>query len=196
MLKNGLKNYSLYFVMIVIIALTAMFEPLSSKWLQFDRGLINEGEIWRLLSAHWVHASFNHSLSNALGVLLLAYFAGSSLNNLQGVALVLFASSFVGICLYFFSTDLNFYVGLSGAQHGFLLVAPFISKHYSTRMAIVIALVIVAKTACEQTPFYDDMAAFEFIGARVAVDSHLFGCIAGALFLSFWLCLNKLKKDS
>lgn len=181
--------------MVGVIALTALLEPISTQWLQFDRELIGHGEIWRFLSAHWVHASPNHSISNSLGVLLLAYLAGSSLNNRFGLILVVLTTSFVGLCLYLFSRDLNYYVGLSGAQHGLLLVAPFISKQYSLRMATVIGGVILAKTIWEQSPFYDDMAAFDLIGARVAVDSHLFGCIAGLLCL-FWMFYRQWHKRS
>lgn len=195
MFNHFFKNYALYFVMISVIALTALLEPDSTQWLQFDRELIGHGEIWRILSAHWVHASLNHSISNSLGVLLLAYLAGSSLNNQFGLILVAFTTGFVGLCLYLFSRDLNYYVGLSGAQHGLLLVAPFISRQYSLRMASVIGSVILAKTIWEQSSFYDDMAAFDLIGARVAVDSHLFGCIAGLLCL-LWVFYRQRHKSS
>lgn len=195
MLQFILKKYAIYLLILAIIATTAALEPLASKLLQFDRALIEQGQLWRLFSANWVHASLNHSMLNALGIVLLAYFAGAGLNNRHGLLLVLFASCFVGIGLYLCVPELSYYVGLSGAEHGFLIVAPFVSKHYSRRIAILIASVIWAKIIWEQTPWYNDMAEYDLIGARVETHAHLLGAIAGSLYLSLWLYLENRRQQ-
>ena len=69
-------------------------------------------------------------------------------------------------------------------MHGLLLVAPFISKYYSHRMAWLFATVIIAKVIWEQLPWYDDMAMYGYIGGRVETNSHLLGTVSGVLFLT------------
>lgn len=178
-----MRDYLLYIFLLATIVLLALAEPLSSQWLMFDRDAINEGQIWRLFSAHFVHLSPAHLLGNALGVVLLAYIAGRSLNNILGTLLLVWCVLVVGLGLYGYANYLQRYVGLSGVLHGLLLVAPFISTFYSRRIAICFLVVIVAKVAWEQSPFYDDMAMAGMIGGRVEANSHLLGVVAGLVFL-------------
>jgi rhomboid family GlyGly-CTERM serine protease len=178
-----MRNYVLYTLLLAIIALLSFAEPWSSQWLSFDRGAIDGGEWWRLFSAHFVHLSTFHMLGNALGVLLVAYVAGGSLNNGLGIVLLLWNVLVVGIGLYFYADYLQTYVGLSGVLHGLIIVAPFLSPFYSRGIAFGFLLLVVTKIAWEQSPFYDDMAMSGIIGGRVETNAHLLGGIAGLVFL-------------
>jgi len=178
-----LHRYSLYVSVMLVMLVLGLCQPWSSQYFQFDRVAIASGEVWRLFSASWVHLSTNHLLGNLAGMALVAYIAGSYLNNRLGIALLFWSTAFVGIGLYLWADNLQRYVGMSGALHGLLLVAPFVSGFYSRRMAWVFFVVIVTKTLWEQTPWYDDMALFGYIGGRVETRSHLLGMIAGVLFL-------------
>lgn len=179
-----------------LMAALGLLQPWSSDWLAFDRALIGSGhQWWRLFSANWVHLSDNHLLGNLLGMALFAYVAGRDLNNRLGVMLLLWGMLWVGCGLYLFADRLQHYVGMSGALHGFLLVAPFVSRYYSRRMAWLFLLVICCKTAWEQTAWYDDMALVGYIGGRVATQSHLMGTLSGISFLAMlrWLAPHYLR---
>jgi rhomboid family GlyGly-CTERM serine protease len=193
-----MRNYWLYLGLFSLVLLLAVVEPVSSNYLMFDRQLINSGEIWRLFSAHFVHLSNAHMLGNLLAVCLLGYIAGEYLNNVRGVLLLLWCVLVVGLGLYFFADHLQRYVGLSGVLHGLLLVAPFVSKFYSSRVALCFLFVIVLKVVWEQSGFYDDMAMAETIGGRVEARAHLFGMLAGLAYLLILTLKAKLqtKKDA
>ncbi|MFT7261849.1 MAG: rhomboid family GlyGly-CTERM serine protease [Glaciecola sp.] len=178
-----MRDYLLYIFLLATIVLLALAEPTSSQWLMFDRNAINEGQIWRLFSAHFVHLSPAHLFGNSLGVVLLAYIAGRSLNNLVGILLLTWCLLVVGVGLYVYADYLQRYVGLSGVLHGLLLVAPFTSTFYSRRIAACFLLVIVSKVVWEQSSFYDDMSMVGLIGGRVEANAHLLGAIAGLSFL-------------
>lgn len=178
-----MRDYLLYIFLLVTIVVFALAEPVSSHWLMFDRDAINNGQVWRLFSAHFVHLSMPHLLGNAMGVALLAYIAGRSLNNLVGISLLIWCVLVVGVGLYGYADYLQRYVGLSGVLHGLLLVAPFISPFYSRRMAMCFLLVIVSKVIWEQSSFYDDMAMAGLIGGRVEANAHMLGVLAGLFFL-------------
>lgn len=189
------RRYRLYLVVMSLMLVAQLLQPYSSQWLQFDRQLIDAGEWWRLLTANWVHLSGNHFIGNLLGMALFAYVAATDLNNRTGLLLILWCTLFVGTGLYFYADYLQRYVGMSGALHGLLLVAPFVSRHYSRNIALAFAVVIVGKTLWEQLPWYDDMALKGYIGGRVETNSHLMGTIAGLLFLSGICGYQKRKKD-
>ena len=182
--RNVTQRYGLYIASIILMLVLGLLEPWSSRWLEFDRSLINQGQWWRLFTASWVHLSDNHLLGNTAGMALFAYIAGPSLNNRLGIFLLAWCISVVGVGLYLYAGYLQRYVGMSGALHGLLLVAPFLSPYYSRRMAWLFLLVIVGKCLWEQSPFYNDMALLDYIGGRVETNSHLLGAISGIAFLA------------
>lgn len=189
-----MRDYLLYIFLLVTIVVFALAEPVSSHWLMFDRDAINNGQVWRLFSAHFVHLSMPHLLGNAMGVALLAYIAGRSLNNLVGISLLIWCVLVVGVGLYGYADYLQRYVGLSGVLHGLLLVAPFISPFYSRRIAMCFLLVIVSKVIWEQSSFYDDMAMAGLIGGRVEANAHMLGVLAGLFFLIIYY-VQRAKAD-
>lgn len=178
-----MRDYWLYIFLLAAIVLLALAEPISSHWLMFDREAIDNGQVWRLFSAHFVHLSTAHLLGNSMGVVLLGYISGRSLSNFLGVLLLAWCVAVVGIGLYVYADYLQRYVGLSGVLHGLILVAPCISPFYSRNIAGCFLLVVVSKVVWEMTPFYDDMAMSGVIGGRVETNAHLLGVIAGLVFL-------------
>lgn len=182
-----MRKYGIYLAIIVLIVLLRLLDPLSSEYLRFDRTLIDAGEIWRLFGAHLVHLSTIHMLGNLLAVCLVAYIAGESLNNLLGIFLFFWCSCVVGAGLYFFASDLSYYVGLSGVLHGLLIVSPFVSKFYSRKVALIFMFAIILKVIWEQSGFYDDMALASTIGGRVETRAHLFGVLSGLIFIALQL---------
>jgi len=178
-----MRDYLFYLLLLIIIVVLALYEPISSDWLMFDRAAIDKGQIWRLFSAHFVHLSVTHMFGNAMGIVLLAYIAGRYLNNSLGLLLLTWCMLVVGLGLYWYADYLQRYVGLSGILHGLLLVAPFVSKFYSRRIAGCFLVVIVSKVIWEQSSFYDDMAMVGIIGGRVETNAHLLGTLAGLVFL-------------
>jgi rhomboid family GlyGly-CTERM serine protease len=188
-----MRDYVLYLFLLVTIVLLMLAEPVSSQWLMFDRSAIDDGQLWRVLTAHFVHLSPMHLLGNAMGVILLGYIAGRSLSNALGVTLLVWCLLVVGLGLYVFADYLERYVGLSGVLHGLILVAPFVSPFYSRRIAACFLVLIVAKVLWEQSSFYDDMAMVGMIGGRVEANAHLLGTIAGLLFLLAYYLAGYVK---
>lgn len=189
-----MRNYILYSVIIFLVLFMSFMEPYSTQYFIFDRTLINEGEWWRLFTAHFLHLSNTHMIGNLLAVCLFAYIAGEYLNNLQGILLVAWCIAVVGLGLYMFANHLERYVGLSGVLHGLLIASPFISKFYSRTIAYCFLTVIIVKVGWEQSPFYDDMALVDTIGGRVEAKSHLMGVVAGLSYLFMWCTFRNSNK--
>lgn len=192
------RDYIIYLVLIALISVLASIESVwpISDILRFDREQLDQGQWWRLITANWMHLSFNHYLGNVAGVLLVAYIARGSLNNKMGAALILWSMLVVGAGLYGYADYLSYYVGLSGALHGILLAAPFASRAYGMSTCVMFAAFILGKVIWEQTSAYDDMALVEVIGGRVEVNSHLFGALAGLCFLPVIVYLNHQQSET
>lgn len=176
-----------YLVWIVLVIATLVIcvagEPLTDL-LRYDRAAIEQGQIWRLLSAHLTHLTLNHALLNLAALGLTAYVSDNRIPLLRQLYCWLWLFAFTGTMLYLISPDLSYYVGLSGALHGALIVAIAFSPHYSRLVRVVTLLVIAGKIVWEQSPFYDDMASAEFLGGRVETRAHLYGAIAGVIWIA------------
>ena len=98
-----MRGYFIYIILLAIGSLLLLLEPYSSEWLRFDREKIAVGEVWRLVTANYVHLSQTHALGNGLGVVLLGYIAGSAFNNKVGLVLLVWSSLVVGVGLYAFA---------------------------------------------------------------------------------------------
>ena len=155
----------------------------ATELLRFDRTAVEGGEWWRLLTAHFVHLSSGHLFLNIAALALAAYVASPS----TPLRLQLLAWGWLclvtGVGLLLFADDLYYYVGLSGALHGAMLVAIAPSPYYSLKVRLIVILVIVVKVIWEQTGFYDDMANAEMVGGRTEARSHMFGAIAGLIWI-------------
>lgn len=164
-------------IIFISILLLSFWNNWSVEHFGFDRAAIDSGEYWRLLGGHWVHLSPNHAWGNLAGLAMVAYISWNQFNWPALLSLLLTCALSVGAGLYGFAPDLNSYVGFSGILHGLLVVAPFVSQRYGNRFATVFAMVVVGKVLWEQTPWYDDMALYDWIGGRVETRSHLLGLI-------------------
>lgn len=94
-------------------ALAAFASPTLAAWLVYDRGLVLEGEVWRVVTGAWVHFSAGHLAWDALAFgaagLILEPRSRAGLG-----ALVLLATVLGGSALLAFAPGIEVAGGLSG----------------------------------------------------------------------------------
>ena len=103
----------------VILLLPPLVTPL-----QYDRAAIADGEVWRLLSGHWVHSSFDHFFWD-----VLAFGALGAACELRGrrrfLVCVVVAAIAISLAIWWVLPGMSVYRGLSGidsALFGLLFV--------------------------------------------------------------------------
>jgi rhomboid family GlyGly-CTERM serine protease len=146
--------------------------------MSFDREALRQGEAWRALSAHFVHLDLRHALANALGLLVSWTLFARDYAPWRWATIYLGAAVAVSAGIWFFSPEVEWYVGASGALHGVLAAGTLAHwRRGRHRDALFLTVLIVAKIAYEQR-----VGALPFAGAAdTIVDAHLYGALGGLL---------------
>jgi len=155
--------------------------------LAFNRQLIEQGEIWRLVTCHLSHLNTTHLLENLAGLLLISVLCGTQYSTLAWLGITLFSATLIGSALFLINTSVEWYLGLSGLLHGFLVVGSTMQLYRKESSAIAwgVLLATALKVMYEQK-FGPVPGSEQVMGGTVIVDSHLYGAIAG--FVSaLWL---------
>lgn len=164
----------------VMLAIMLGGEPAAAA-LRYEREAVLQGELWRLLSGHLVHADWAHLAWNVLGVLLVwVLFAGEyTVGGWLAVMLASTAATVLGFLLL--EPDLGWYVGLSGVLHG-LMAAGLVAWLHTRRdpLTIAVAAVFLAKLAWEHVHGPLPLTAGT-LAVPVIHEAHSYGAIGGTL---------------
>lgn len=171
-----------FMITLIVLLITTIFASLMNPLLRFDRGDIYEGEIWRLITGHFVHLGIYHALMNIIGLLLIPSIFPAAIDNKNLPKAILFIAVSISLALLTCSPQLDWYLGFSGVLHG--LFAFCIVLHLSSKMSIdwLILGALTFKVIYEQLPDYDANYLKDYIHAPVAVDAHLYGTLAGIIW--------------
>jgi len=144
--------------------------------LRYERTAVASGEWWRLLSGHFVHLGLEHTLLNALGLILMWALFARDFRPLAWLAILAATLAAIDLGLLRDST-VQWYVGSSGALHGVLAAGTVAHLKRGEFDGWVLALFLLAKLAYEQFVGALPLTA----GGAVVVGAHLYGALGGAL---------------
>ena len=148
--------------------------------LAWDRDALAAGQLWRLVTGHFVHLGWSHLLLNLAGLALVSWLVGKWFS--LGRWLLIGAVSIAAIDIGFWQVhvSLDTYVGLSGLLYGLLVAGLLAGVLERDREAIILAVFVIAKIAWEQ--FAGPMPGSEATtGGKVIVEAHLYGALGGLL---------------
>jgi len=186
-------NFNQYFgpLTILFFTLTAyVFNSQISEALVYDRLSVNNGEWWRIFSAHFIHTNGFHLLLNAIGVLILYGLHGHFYTIKLYFITFVFSGLTSALGVHFYSTHLEKYMGLSAVLHGLFVVGVIQEIKYKENLGKWLLLGLVLKLYYEQF-FGANSIVAELIHAQVAVNAHLWGSIGGSIVALFYLYRNK-----
>ncbi|PAJ70138.1 rhombosortase [Pseudoalteromonas sp. NBT06-2] len=177
-----------------LILISFSFASLSlNPLLEFDRSLIQEGQIWRILTGQFVHSNWYHLLLNCGGIILIWALHAEHTSPKRYTFNILFLALFCGLGLYKFYPQTHIYTGLSGLLHGVIIFGAIKDVNAGMKTGYLLFIGVWCKVLWEQYSGPNvDVGAL--INARVAIEAHLIGAIGGSLFLIEKL-LCKLKSS-
>ena len=178
--KDALRSWIIPIVVSLIAVGLQSAGPETRVALAWDRGALGAGEVWRLVSGHFVHLGWSHCALNVAGLLLVWTLVGRNLGARAWGIVALLSIVAIDAGLWLINTELDWYVGLSGLLHG-LLAAGLLS---GVLRRIVLAAFLVAKLGWEQFsgPLPGSVSS---TGGAVIVDAHFYGALGG--LLGAWL---------
>ncbi|RKZ39058.1 MAG: rhombosortase [Candidatus Parabeggiatoa sp. nov. 3] len=178
------KHNLRYFLLPCGIIAIAIFVQWMDIDIRYSRAGIENGEYWRLVTAHFVHLSWNHMWLNALSLLIIWELAAKSYR----FGWIIICGFGMSLGLWLFSPQVIWYVGLSGILHGLLAATAW------QRYPILLVLLMV-KLVWEQ--LYGALpATANLTGGTVIVDAHLYGAVIGICLqiITNLSSLNVIKK--
>lgn len=191
-------RFSLWPISLIVAAsIVAMiaFQAMPVPWqyaMRYDREAVGSGEVWRLVTGHFVHLGWSHLGLNLAGLVLGTWLFGSDRSPLQWLLATFVSALACGGGLWLLSPNVGWCVGLSGVLHGLMVVGFGGWILAGERWAIWLLAVVVGKMAWEQMggamPWESTLA-----GGRVVTEAHVWGAIGGALFLgsdAIWRALR------
>lgn len=160
------------------IAIELGGEPLRLL-LRYERGaILDEGEVWRLVSGHLAHLGWRHLLLNGAGLVLVWLLTGIGMTAGQWMAATVVTLAGIDLGFLLLEPELGWYVGLSGLLHGLLaagLVAGFAARPIES---VLIGAGLIVKVTYEQLAGPMPGSA-EMAGGDVIVSAHFYGTLAG-----------------
>lgn len=178
-----------------MLALTLLSDGLF-EYLSLDRSAVAQGQVWRLLSGNLVHFGWAHTAMNIAAFLLCSFGLLSHYSLTRFSSLLLLCCLAVGVGIYGLNPEYGTYAGLSGAIHGLIVAGLLHSKLHPLWLRILALGIVLIKLWQEQSPHYQASDLQNLIPVPVATDAHLYGAVAGLVFvIADWL-LKVIRKKS
>jgi rhomboid family GlyGly-CTERM serine protease len=193
------SNHNLSFLTSIFPSSTTPFflrnNGLSETFLSFFRYdviQINNGQWWRLITANFCHSNWNHWGMNIMALWFMDIFY-RSLISLPLRAWLLFFSLIMNVFLLHFLIDIDYYVGLSGALHGYLVGAALFSFLKEQWLNRVILVFVTLKLFAENM-WSINTETEKWINANVIEEAHYLGALSGVFFYFMLYGFNRFLK--
>ena len=174
--------------------LTARLGPDATEALRLTRDTFETGELYRLVTAHFVHLSAAHSFMNQLGLLFLTVVLIEVLSA-QRLLLASLACGFaISVATLVWHPELAHYVGFSGVTHGLFASGGIALLRggqlgYGALVLVTVTAKLLWEAVMGPTPGAEDA-----VGGPIFIESHLYGAIGGAAFGLYELARRRASR--
>ena len=182
----------MYPVLIFTSLLCVLFqlEPVQA-WVVWDKNAIADGQWWRILTGNFSHTNYSHLLMNLAGLWIISYLFQP--NKKQLLSALLLISLVTGFALLL--SSIQIYVGLSGTLHGLFGLFALREALNGRNSSWLLVFGLIAKIAWEQFVGPSSTTG-ELINARVAIEAHLAGALAGGFMAVVLFITNRQTNQS
>lgn len=145
--------------------------------LGYQREALAHFQWWRLLSAHLVHLSWQHTLLNCGGLVLLWALFARELSPRRWLWVACLSALAIDLGLWVREPDVEWYLGASGLLHGVWAAGACSAYRRSDSMGAAMLVLLVIKLIYEQQ---SGASVFERDLPLVPA-AHLFGALGGCI---------------
>ncbi|MDH4274419.1 MAG: rhombosortase [Gammaproteobacteria bacterium] len=184
-------HYALLSVMLVCCVIQWVGD-IAIVYLRFDRAAITDGEVWRLLSANFVHGTWTHLTMNLAALGMVSVLFSRQISAFRWLTSLGVASVWIGVGIWHNQADVEYYVGFSGVLHGLFIIGGLVHSRRQPFEGLGFVAIIAAKLVWEQLAGALP-GSEEWAGGPVLVDAHLYGALAGLPMGLYWRWRDGLK---
>ena len=181
-------------VLILAPALVAYLLPGVAAAMIYDRPAILAGELWRLVTGHWVHFSASHLLCDVVVIGITAWLMESR-GYRYFPALCFLSALSISLVMLVSLPDMTYYGGLSGiAMAGVVYLALHGSREVQPWRGVCLGLLLlsVGKLAFDASIGDFAMIDVEDDSVRPVPLSHLTGAVSGVV-VYLWSAMNRSR---
>lgn len=176
------------FILLLIAFAVYVFGDPAAEGLVFDRQAIMQGELWRLLTGHWVHADWEHLAWNLMALGILGWMIETTLGQAKLYSILLAGISVVSAWVWWFMPGLDYYCGLSGILNTLLFV--ILIDGWRRSRNYIFPLVVIGATAKIGFELFQSSAIFTNTSWPAVPEAHLAGALAAVILLFYKEILN------
>ena len=178
------KSYPFVTLSISILALVVFYEPDISALSFYNRDLILNGELWRLVTAPIAHFSKSHLFWNVSVFTVFGCYLETSHKSAFSIICGL-TTLLTGFVYLIFAQKLHVYGGLSGLATGIVFYTGlYMFFQKGSKLWILLIILIMIKLIIETAFGEMIFVSTEKIVFVVLPSSHFLGCLCAS---SFWL---------
>lgn len=191
--KSISDNYREVFFLLFLVVGMVTLQILDKQGLslfRYQRNEILSGQLWRLISCHFVHFSWKHLVLNIAGLIFIWALFKHILS--QRIWLLLTLGSIVGIdiSLLIIHPEIKWYMGLSGVLHGYFAGGAILQIRLNGIKSLPYLILLMIKLLWEYLngPL---PGSEELTGVRVITEAHIYGAIGGSIVMLFLIVKRK-----
>ena len=167
------------------LLLVVLMQLIGQEHLRYQHDWLHSGEVWRIVTANWVHVGWEHMALNMLGLAICVSLAKPRWSVKRWLLQSLCIGIGISVLFTLQNPDLYWYAGFSGILFGLYFLAAYDLYVRDRLIALLMGGAIVVKVIIEQyTPFNLDSS--DLIGAPVIVDAHLYGLLMAIAIALAW----------
>lgn len=179
MTTYNIKYYRIPVFITLFAVVLALGGDAFSQMLRYEFSLRETGEVWRVLTAHFIHLDWIHLFLNLSGLWVIWWIVGPSLKEYQWAMVIVILSVAVSMGLILWSPSIMWYVGMSGILYGMLITGLIAGTQNVFSMNLFLFILVIIKIILEQTDV--TMSLLNISSSIVVVDAHLYGAVVGLL---------------
>ena len=182
---HGLLKSPDWHYLAVIIPLMALLQAIGPEYFRYQQDAVESGQIWRILSAHWVHVGWMHWLLNSLSLVICVVLTTPGWSPRRWALVTIVMGLGITMLMMLLSPEERSYAGHSGILYGLYVLGAIGLFRRDRLVAVLIIAAIVIKVLMEQFSFYDFNTG-SLIDARVVIDAHLYGLLMAIAIALLW----------
>ncbi|MCL5254631.1 MAG: rhombosortase [Gammaproteobacteria bacterium] len=153
--------------------------------LSYQRDLIRSGEWWRLVSGQLLHFELSHLALNIAGIWVMYLLFAEHAPSWRYGALVLSLVMLIGIAIFFFARELDYYVGFSAVLYGIFAWGACLDIQRKIRLGYLLLVGMVLKVSWEMWQGPVSFGAADT--SQLAVAAHFWGVASGIIVALAWI---------